>query len=94
VGSPLQAEVVLGVNPQDMALLQSLGQDAKFVFIVSGMQLKAGNELSVSVTPSSHTKCERCWHYSPDVGSVAAHPSLCARCDSNLHSSGEQRAFA
>ena len=94
VGSPLQAEVVLGVNPQDMALLQSLGQDAKFVFIVSSMQLKAGNELTVSVTPSSHTKCERCWHYSPDVGSVAAHPSLCARCDSNLHSSGEQRAFA
>jgi len=66
----------------------------KFVFIVSSLQLLAGNELSVSVAPSKNTKCERCWHYSPDVGSVAAHPTLCERCDSNLHGSGEQRAFA
>ncbi|MEY3999105.1 MAG: Isoleucine--tRNA ligase, partial [Pseudomonadota bacterium] len=94
VGSPLQACVVLSVNPQDMALLQSLGQDAKFVFIVSSLQLEAGHGLEVKVSPSTDVKCERCWHYSPDVGSVAAHPSLCARCDSNLHGSGEQRAFA
>ena len=94
VGSPLQAEVTLTVNAADMALLQSLGGDLKFVFIVSGMQLQAGNELSVSVSPSSHTKCERCWHYSADVGSIAAHPTLCGRCDSNLHGGGEQRAFA
>jgi isoleucyl-tRNA synthetase len=94
VGSPLQAEVKLTVNAANMALLQSLGTDVKFVFIVSSLQLLAGNELSVSVAPSAHTKCERCWHYSPDVGSVAAHPTLCVRCDSNLHGSGEQRAFA
>jgi isoleucyl-tRNA synthetase len=94
VGSPLQAEVVLTVNEADMALLQSLGGDLKFVFIVSSLQLLAGNELSVSVAPSAHTKCERCWHYSPDVGSVAAHPTLCVRCDSNLHGSGENRIFA
>ena len=94
VGSPLQAVVKLTVNDADMALLQSLGADVKFVFIVSSLHLVAGNELSVSVAPSAETKCERCWHYSPDVGSVLAHPTLCARCDSNLHGSGEQRAFA
>ena len=94
VGSPLQAEVTLTVNTADMALLQSLGGDLKFVFIVSSLQLMAGNGLSVSVTPSENTKCERCWHYSTDVGSIAAHPTLCGRCDSNLHGSGEQRAFA
>ncbi len=94
VGSPLQAEVKLKANAADMALLQSLGSDVKFVFIVSSLQLMAGKELSVSVAPSAHTKCERCWHYSPDVGSVAAHPTLCVRCDNNLHGSGEQRAFA
>ena len=94
VGSPLQAEVVLTVNAADMALLQSLGGDLKFVFIVSALQLKAGDNLAVEVTPSAHTKCERCWHYSADVGSIAAHPTLCGRCDSNLHGSGEQRAFA
>ncbi|MCF8170518.1 MAG: isoleucine--tRNA ligase [Methylotenera sp.] len=94
VGSPLQAEVVLTVNAADMALLQSLGGDLKFVFIVSALQLKAGDNLAVEVTPSAHTKCERCWHYSADVGSIAAHPTLCGRCNSNLHGSGEQRAFA
>jgi isoleucyl-tRNA synthetase len=94
VGSPLQAEVVLTVNAADMALLQSLGGDLKFVFIVSALQLKAGDNLAVEVTPSAHTKCERCWHYSAEVGSIAAHPTLCGRCDSNLHGSGEQRAFA
>ena len=94
VGSPLQAEVVLTVNAADMALLKSLGGDLKFVFIVSALQLKAGDNLAVKVTPSAHTKCERCWHYSADVGSIAAHPTLCGRCDSNLHGSGEQRAFA
>jgi isoleucyl-tRNA synthetase len=94
VGSPLQAEVVLTVNAADMALLQSLGGDLKFVFIVSALQLKAGDNLAVEVTPSAHTKCERCWHYSADVGSIAAHPTICGRCDSNLHGSGEQRAFA
>jgi isoleucyl-tRNA synthetase len=66
----------------------------KFVFIVSALQLKAGDNLAVEVTPSAHTKCERCWHYSADVSSIAAHPTLCGRCDSNLHGSGEQRAFA
>ena len=94
VGSPLQADVTLTVNAADMGLLQSLGADAKFVFIVSALQLKAGNELSVHVTPSTQTKCERCWHYSADVGSIAAHPTICGRCESNLHGSGEHRSFA
>jgi isoleucyl-tRNA synthetase len=94
VGSPLQADIKLTVNAADMAVLQSLGADVKFVFIVSSLQLMVGNGFSVDVAPSENTKCERCWHYSADVGSVAAHPGLCARCDSNLHGSGEQRACA
>ena len=94
VGSPLQADIKLTLNAADMAVLQSLGADVKFVFIVSALRLQAGETLVVEVTPSSHTKCERCWHYSADVGSIAAHPTICGRCDSNLHGSGEQRAFA
>ena len=94
VGSPLQARVVLHVDANDMALLQSLANDVKFVFIVSDLQLQAGSALAVHVSPSADVKCERCWHYSADVGSIAAHPGLCARCDSNLHGSGEQRTHA
>ena len=35
---------------------------------------------SVKVEKSGHPKCERCWNLRPDVGSVAAHPAICARC--------------
>ena len=94
VGSSLQAEVALGVNAQDLTLLQSLGDDLKFVFITSAASLSEAAELSVSVTPSAQLKCERCWHYREDVGANPEHPTLCGRCDSNLHGSGETRTVA
>ncbi|WP_428507254.1 isoleucine--tRNA ligase [Roseateles sp.] len=94
VGASLQAEVALGVNAQDLTLLQSLGEDLKFVFITSAASLVAAEALSVTVTPSAHQKCERCWHYSADVGLSESHPTLCGRCDSNLHGSGETRTVA
>ncbi|MDE2414044.1 MAG: class I tRNA ligase family protein, partial [Comamonadaceae bacterium] len=94
VGSSLQAVVTLTAAPEDHALLQSLGDDLKFVFIVSTINLVAGDALQISVSASSDQKCERCWHYRADVGSNSAHPTLCARCDSNLHGAGEHRAHA
>ncbi len=94
VGSSLQAEVTLTVNAEDHALLSALGEDLKFVFITSAARLVAGSELAIAVTPSSHAKCERCWHYRDDVGSDAAHPTLCGRCTSNLFGAGETRAVA
>ncbi len=94
IGSSLQAEVTLGVNEQDLALLQSLGDDLKFVLITSAARLVAAAELSVEVTPSTHQKCERCWHYREDVGANPAHPTICGRCDSNLHGDGETRRVA
>ena len=94
VGSSLQAEVTLGVNAADLALLQSLGEDLKFVFITSAASAVLADELSVSVTPSTQQKCERCWHYRADVGTNPAHPTLCGRCDSNLFGTGETRTVA
>ncbi|MCV2348838.1 isoleucine--tRNA ligase [Paucibacter sp. Y2R2-4] len=94
VGSSLQAEVALGVNAQDLTLLQSLGDDLKFVFITSAASLSEAAGLSVTVTPSAQQKCERCWHYREDVGANPEHPTLCGRCDSNLHGSGETRTVA
>ncbi len=94
VGSSLQACVELTAGPEDHALLASLGDDLKFVFITSAIQLIAGSDLQISVTASSDAKCERCWHYRSDVGHDAAHPSLCGRCTSNLYGAGEHRACA
>ncbi|NMM80377.1 isoleucine--tRNA ligase [Acidovorax sp. SRB_14] len=94
VGASLQANVVLTAAPEDHALLASLGDDLKFVFITSTIELVAGDALQASVTASSDTKCERCWHYRSDVGHDAQHPTLCGRCTSNLFGAGEHREHA
>ncbi len=94
VGSSLQANVVLTVPTADHALLATLGDDLKFVFITSVAELRLGAALQVGVVASAATKCERCWHYRDDVGRDAAHPTLCGRCTSNLFGAGETRAVA
>ena len=94
VGSSLQAEVQLTVGAEDQALLATLGDDLKFVFITSAATVQAGDAFAVSVAASTHTKCERCWHWRADVGSDALHPTLCGRCTSNLYGVGEARTVA
>lgn len=94
VGASLQAEITLQVPAHDHALLASLGQDIKFVFITSKVTLQAGETLAVQVTASQATKCERCWHYADDVGHHPEHPTICGRCVSNLHGAGETRHIA
>ena len=94
VGSSLQASITLTAPPEDHALLASLGDDLKFVFITSAIDLIAGSALQISVKASSDAKCERCWHYRSDVGHDAAHATLCGRCTSNLYGAGENRVCA
>ena len=94
LGSSLQAEITLSAQPEDLALLQSLADDLKFVFITSAANAVAGDALQTTVKVSENAKCERCWHYREDVGVNPEHPTLCGRCDSNLHGDGEVRTKA
>mgnify|MGYP003603187905 CR=1 FL=1 len=94
VGASLQAELTVTAAADDLALLHSLGEDLKFIFITSKVTLQAGEALAITVTPSGAQKCERCWHYRDDVGSDVEHPTICGRCSSNLYGAGEQREFA
>ncbi|CAN1567891.1 IleS Isoleucyl-tRNA synthetase [Burkholderiaceae bacterium] len=94
VGASLQAELVIHCDGATYDALASLGEDLKFVFITSKVALVKGEGLTVEVKASVATKCERCWHYSDDLGHNPAHPTLCGRCGSNLHGSGEVRHFA
>ena len=97
VGSSLQANVALQVDAADHALLASLGDDLKFVFITSAVELaepSGAAGLTIAVKPSSDVKCERCWHYRADIGMDATHPTLCGRCTSNLFGDGETRTIA
>ena len=91
VGSSLQAEVKLSAPDAIYEALAALGDELRFVMLVSKIELAQGDELSANVAPSAQQKCERCWHYVESVGTVAAHPTLCARCVENIDGKGENR---
>ncbi len=100
VGSSLQAELDLHASGPAYDMMKRLGDDLRFVFITSRATLHrradAGDDPGFvpEVKPSTHAKCERCWHYRADVGHDPRHPDLCGRCTSNLYGAGEPRSFA
>jgi len=94
IGSSLQAEVALTVPAADRELLASLGDDLKFVLITSAASVRGGAEVAVDVTPSSHAKCDRCWHWRADVGRNPKYATICGRCVKNLEGPGEERRHA
>ena len=94
IGSSLQAEMTIAAPPGDYEALASLDDDLRFVMITSAATVARAEALTIDVKPSTHPKCERCWHYRPEVGKNPAHPTLCARCISNLDGPGEPRTYA
>ncbi|MFM9967572.1 MAG: isoleucine--tRNA ligase [Burkholderiales bacterium] len=97
IGSSLQGEVEIDVAGDKRTILETLGDDLRFVLITSKAQLKANStndEMKILANPSPHAKCLRCWHWRAEVGSDAVHPGLCGRCLANLFGAGEPRRFA
>ena len=97
IGAGLQAEVVVRAAPAWHDALTSLGDDLRFVLQTSAARLERVDDEAaqgVEAAASGNEKCERCWHYRPDVGSIESHPTLCARCHTNLEGDGEVRTHA
>ncbi|MBV8045912.1 MAG: isoleucine--tRNA ligase [Paludibacterium sp.] len=94
LGSSLQAEVDIEADAALFPHLASVGEDLKYVLIVSRVGVAQGDVTRIRVTPSAHEKCERCWHYRADVGRHAEHPTLCGRCAQTLAGHGEGRQHA
>lgn len=92
IGSSLQGAVALTLPPELYKHAASLGEDLKFLFIVSTVSLSEGNNELIEVRTATGEKCERCWHVRQDTGADHSHPGICGRCVSNLHGSGEDRA--
>jgi isoleucyl-tRNA synthetase len=84
IGSSLEAHVHLTTDMPTGRWLNVPGADLGALFIVSQVTVEprpdATTDLTVSVTKSTHGKCERCWNYREAVGKDAAHPTLCDRC--------------
>ena len=94
IGSSLQAAVTIHADGEKYAILDSLGDDLRFVLICSQTQLVRDSEDKLECAALPHAKCERCWHVRDDVGADPEHPEICGRCASNLYGEGEERACA
>jgi isoleucyl-tRNA synthetase len=109
IGAPLDAGVTLYASEAAYKVLTGLGDELRFVFITSEAQVLPAAQRPSDAVPASagdsnavwikanavtYTKCVRCWHKRPDVGTDSAHPQLCARCATNVAGSGETRRYA
>jgi len=106
IGAPLQAEVSIYAPAAQAEGLAALADELRFVLITSQARVIArdvppadaertsAEGVWIRVQPSTEPKCVRCWHLRSDVGSVSAHPELCARCALNVDGPGEERHFA
>ena len=106
IGSSLSAEVDLYCAPELVESLARLESELRFVLSVSRATVKpltgapAGatdtelSGLKLEIIASAHEKCERCWHFTSDIGVSENHPTLCQRCVDNIDGTGETRHFA
>ena len=106
IGGNLQAEVILYAEESLAGELARLGSELRFVLITSAVDIaplaQAPAEavdselagLKLLVRKTEHSKCGRCWHHLPDVGSHAEHPEICGRCVENIEGAGEVRHYA
>lgn len=106
VGSALEAEVHLYCGPNLKMKLDELREELRFILITSTVTVIAEHAgpvdmlvtevpgLALKVAPTTHAKCERCWHRRADVNADADYPGLCGRCVENVSGAGEVRSFA
>ena len=45
-----------------------------------GLHRHVHDGITVDVARAPGAKCDRCWHWTQDVGTHAMHPALCRRC--------------
>jgi isoleucyl-tRNA synthetase len=85
LGASLAAAVTLPLAPDEAALLAPAEWEE--IAIVSAVHPVAGSGSDLAtVTPAPGAKCVRCWRVLPEVGSMAAHPTLCLRCTDAVES--------
>ncbi|AWB68542.1 isoleucine--tRNA ligase [Saccharobesus litoralis] len=106
LGGALEADVTVYLADDLLAPLQKLADELRFVLITSAAKvapladapsdaIQTDNDaIKVVITKADGQKCDRCWHYTTDVGTHAGHEAICGRCVTNIEGEGEVRSFA
>jgi isoleucyl-tRNA synthetase len=79
IGSSLDAEAFISAKGETFAILNEFKDSLREYFIVSAVELKEG-EFKAEARRARGDKCERCWHYDPDLGSKPDLPGVCPKC--------------
>ena len=78
----MRREKIIGSSLQAVAIIPEFGRELlgaeDWADICITSEAKFG--LHTAAHEASGLKCERCWRVLPEVGSAAAHPTLCLRC--------------
>jgi isoleucyl-tRNA synthetase len=81
IGKALEAKVVFTPDSVKSPLLQRDQEQFRELLNVSQfVSMPLGAHLEIKVEHAEGTKCERCWHWKSDIGSIKAHPTICASC--------------
>ena len=95
IAGSLEAKVKLAASNGLYGLLEKYSSWLPSVFLVSQVELAnapggdgfsatALDGLEIQVRRADGAKCERCWTYSPAVGSLPKFPTVCDRCAATL----------
>lgn len=91
IGKSLTAKVTMYVDEKVKSLLDSIDENVKQLFIVSGFEVAGKYEdapenalkfenRAIVVSKAEGETCERCWIVTPEVGQVEEFNTLCPRC--------------
>jgi isoleucyl-tRNA synthetase len=83
IGNSLEARVRLNAPQSFKHILEKYADELASLFIVSSVDtdFHSETELSILVTKADGEKCQRCWNYSPYVGTNEDFPVFCQRCE-------------
>ncbi len=92
IGNSLDAKVLINLKNEELAKLISENRElVETVLIVSSLEITEECDdsfteaeeiegMSIKILHADGEKCERCWKYSTELGTVDEHPTVCPRC--------------
>ena len=88
IGNALEAAVVLRCEQEAIAAIPH--EEIEEFFILSDLKIEPGKEPVALISKTAYKKCVRCWRHRPAVGTSAAHPELCDRCEAVVEKKSRQ----